>query len=63
MNGKKNSREKTPKSFKTHYDENCGLIVLTVLDVEGMYPFLLRDPEVGTYKVTRTRKGGLHMTK
>jgi hypothetical protein len=44
-------------------DPRTGCVVIKVLDPRGFYPFLLDDPEAGTYRVTRTRRGGLQMTR
>lgn len=58
-----NHQKMTPKSYEWGYDSTSGLMVLKILDPEGMYPFILIDPERGPYRVIRTSKGGLQMTK
>lgn len=51
------------KSFEAEYDPVRECVILTVLDSDGMYPFLLRDPKAGTYKVIKTAAGKLKMDK
>ena len=58
-----NHQNMTPKSYEWEYDPTIGHMVLKILDPEGMYPFTLIDPERGRYRVIRTSRGGLQMTK
>jgi hypothetical protein len=51
------------KSFDVDYDTTLQAMVLIILDTKGMYPCYLRDPEAGTYKITKTENGKLLMNK
>jgi len=52
-----------PKSFEVSYDRTLQCITLRIGDPEAMFPLLLIDPIAGPYKISRTRKGGLQMTR
>lgn len=54
---------KAPRSIELDYDANRERYILRILDVEGMYPFSLYDPEAGYYEIKKTKNGGLQMTK
>ena len=60
--GNKN-RRKGINSIEFDYDTTRQKHILKVVDIEGMYPLLLCDPESGTYEIKKTRHGGLQMTK
>jgi len=55
-------KKQQPKSFKLSFDRLSQCIILRILDPE-MYPFLLVDPECGTYTIRKTREKKIHMTK
>lgn len=56
-------KKQQPKSFEPGFDKLSQRITLKILDSEGMYPFLLVDPKVGTYTISKTKNGKLQMTK
>ena len=58
-----NKKRQAPKSFVWEYNKDLQVMVLRILDTDGMYPFCVKDPEAGTYKVIKTSKGNLHMVK
>jgi hypothetical protein len=63
LNTKKHSHALVQKSFVWSFNERSRRIRLEIRDPGGMFPLELYDPEVGTYTITKTARGGLVMTK
>jgi hypothetical protein len=60
-----NNTLKTPfkKSFEVRYNRIVRCMELYILDSDGMYPLLLRDPRASKiYCIERTKGGGLKMS-
>jgi hypothetical protein len=60
---REHQKNRRNKSFELDYDATRQRFILRILDVEGMYPLLICDPESGAYEIKKTRRGGLQMTK
>jgi len=56
-------KKKQPRSFEVGVDALSQRIVIKILDAEGMYPFLLQDPETGTYTILKTKNRSLQVIK
>ena len=57
------NKKRDPKSFVWEYNKDFQAIVLRILDINGMYPLYVKDPEAGMYKIVKTSNGNLHMSK
>lgn len=55
--------KKSHKAYDVSFDRLQELQVFNIRDPENMYPFLIKDPQAGTYRVIKTRNGGLQMIK
>ena len=56
------SQSKT-KSFEVKFNNNMRCMELCILDREGMYPLIVRDPDAEKlYFIEKTRRGGLKMS-
>jgi hypothetical protein len=55
---------KTKKmSFEVKFNNNMRCMELCILDREGMYPLIVRDPDAEKlYFIEKTRRGGLKMS-
>lgn len=51
------------KSFEIDYNKTFECMTLEICDTEGMFPLVLLDPKAGKYKIARTKRGGLQMTR
>ncbi|MDO9566104.1 MAG: hypothetical protein Q7J15_05120 [Candidatus Desulfaltia sp.] len=56
-------KKEKPKSFVWAYDKTSECMVLEIKDVEGMFPLILKVPSAGPYRIKRSQRGGLQMTK
>ena len=51
------------KSFELRFNRNMRCMEICILDREGMYPLIVRDPKAEKlYCIEKTRKGGLKMS-
>ena len=51
------------KSFELRFNRNMRCMEICILDREGMYPLIVRDPQAEKlYCIEKTRKGGLKMS-
>lgn len=56
-------KRQAPKSYVPEYNEDLQAVVFSILDTDSMYPFYVKDPEAGIYKIIKTSKGNLQMGK
>ena len=51
------------KSFEIGFNNNLRCMEICILDREGMYPLIIKDPETEKlYYIEKTRKNGLKMS-
>jgi hypothetical protein len=51
------------KSFELRFNSNMRCMEICILDREGMYPLIVRDPHAEKlYCIEKTRKDGLKMS-
>jgi hypothetical protein len=54
---------KEKRSFEIRFNNNLKRMEIRILDCEGMYPLLLKDPSAEKlYCIEKTKKGGLKMS-
>ena len=63
MQRRANQLPKKRRSFEIRFNNNLQCMEICILDSEGMYPLLVKDPRAEKlYCIEKTRKGGLKMS-
>jgi hypothetical protein len=63
MQRKSHLLPKKKRSFEIRFNNKMGCMEICILDREGMYPLIVKDPRAEKlYCIEKTRKGGLKMS-
>jgi hypothetical protein len=57
------NKNRVRQPFEWVYNKDLQVKVLSILDINDMYPLYLKDPDAGMYKIIRTSNGKLQMSK
>ena len=63
MQRSRHSSQTKKKSFEVRFNNYMRCMEICILDREGMYPLIVKDPEAEKlYCIEKTRRGGLKMS-